>query len=96
MSNTALVGLFYQICELYIDHVLIHGKDAATFIANVQKVFDRLRIFNVKVNSKNKLGVEVVEYVGHVVSATDTSLTLELLLIFNYRRLKKHHYNSSV
>ena len=27
MSNTYLVGLVYQICELYIDDVLIHGRD---------------------------------------------------------------------
>jgi len=78
MSNTVLVGLAYQICELYIDEVLIHGKDAAIFIANVRKVFDRLRGFNPKVNpKKTKLGVEEVEYVGNVVSATGTSFTPE-------------------
>jgi len=78
MSNTVLVGLVYQICELYIDDVLIHGKDEATFIANLRKVFERLREFNVKVNpKKTKLGVDEVEYVGHVVSATGTSFTPE-------------------
>jgi hypothetical protein len=78
MSNTVLVGLVYQICELYIDDVLIHGKDETTFIANLRKVFERLREFNVKVNpKKTKLGVDEVEYVGHVVSATGTSFTPE-------------------
>ena len=28
MSNIVLAGLVYRICELYIDDVLIHGKDS--------------------------------------------------------------------
>ena len=50
MSNTVLAGLLYQICELYIDDVLIHGRDIESFLANVRKVFERLREFNVAVN----------------------------------------------
>ena len=68
----------YQICELYIDDVLIHGRDIESFLANVRKVFERLREFNVAVNpAKTKLGLAEVEYVGHVVSATGTSFTEE-------------------
>ena len=78
MSNTVLAGLVYRICELYIDDVLIHGKDPETFLANVRKVFERLREFNVAVNpKKTKLGLAEVEYVGHVVSAEGTSFTEE-------------------
>ena len=78
MSNTVLAGLVYQICELYIDDVLIHGRDIETFLANLRKVFERLREFNVAVNpAKTKLGLAEVEYVGHVISATVTSFTEE-------------------
>jgi len=78
MSNTVLAGLVYQICELYIDDVLIHGRDIESFLANVRKVFERLREFNVAVNpAKTKLGLAEVEYVGHVVSASGTSFTAE-------------------
>jgi len=52
MSNTVLAGLVYRICKLYIDDVLIHGKDPETFLASVRKVFERLREFNVAVNPK--------------------------------------------
>ena len=56
MSNTVLAGLVYHICELYIDDVLIHGRDFESFLANVRKVFERLREFNVAVNpAKTKL-----------------------------------------
>ena len=62
--------------ELYIDDVLIHGWDIETFLANVRKVFERLREFNVAVNpAKTKLGLAEVEYEGHVISATGISFT---------------------
>ena len=78
MSNTVLAGLVYHICELYIDDVLNHGRDIESFLAKVRKVFERLREFNVAVNSaKTKLGLAEVEYVCHVVSATGTSFTEE-------------------
>ena len=66
MSNTVVAGLVYQICELYRDDVLIHGRDIESFLANVRKVLERSREFNVAVNP-----------VGHVVSATETSFTAE-------------------
>ena len=81
----------YRICELYIDDVLIHGKDPETFLANVRKVFERLREFNVAVEDpkKTKLGLAEVEYVGHVVSATGTSFTEEKRLkVLNFRKTR--------
>jgi hypothetical protein len=43
MSNTVLARLVYHICELYIDDVLIHGRDIESFSANVRKAFARLQ-----------------------------------------------------
>jgi hypothetical protein len=84
MSNTVLAGLVYQICKLYIDDVLIHGRDIKTFLANVRKVFERLRDFNVAVNpAKTKHGLSEVGFVGHVISATWTSCN------FRYQKLKR-------
>ena len=60
MQNKVLNGLVYEICEIYIDDVLIH----------VRRVFKRLWVKNVPVNpKKTKLGLPEVEYVGHHVSA---------------------------
>ena len=50
MSNTVLAWRVYQICELYIDDVLIHGRDLVPFLHNVRTVFERPREFNVAVN----------------------------------------------
>jgi hypothetical protein len=40
MSNTVLAGLVYPICELYIDDVLIHGRDIKSFLTSVRKLFE--------------------------------------------------------
>ncbi len=78
MQNKVLNGLVYEICEIYIDDVLIHGKSEAEFLRNVRRVFEHLRAKNVAVNpKKTKLGLTEVEYVSHLVSATGTSLTPE-------------------
>jgi hypothetical protein len=67
-----------QYVELYIDDVLIHARDIDSFLANVCKIFERLREFNVAVNPvKTKLGLAEVKYVGHVVSAPGTSFKEE-------------------
>ena len=81
MSNTVLAGLLYQIFELYLDDVLIHGRDIESFLANVRKDFKRSREFNVAVNpAKTKLGLSEVEYVDHVLSATEMTQPLRKLI----------------
>ncbi len=45
MQNKVLNGLVYEICEIYIDDVLIHDKE---FLDNTRRVFERLRVKNVK------------------------------------------------
>jgi hypothetical protein len=78
MQNKVLNGRVYEICEINIDDVLIHGKSEAEFLRNVRRVFERLRAKNVAVNpKKTKLGLPEVKYVGHLVSATGTSFTPE-------------------
>jgi hypothetical protein len=55
MQNKILKGLVYEVCEIYIDDVLIHGKSDPEFLYNTRCVFD----------------LAEVEYVGHLVSAKD-------------------------
>ena len=78
MQNKVLNGLVYEICEIYIDDVLIHGKTDTDFLTITRRMFERLCAKKVAVNSrKTKLGLKEVEYVGHLVSATGTSFTPE-------------------
>ena len=62
MSNTVLPGRVYQIYELYIDDVLIHGWDLVPFLHNERKVFEKRREFDVALDpAKSKLGLAEVE-----------------------------------
>ena len=43
MQNKVLNGLVYDICGIYINDVLIHGKTDPEFLLNTRRVFERLR-----------------------------------------------------
>ena len=78
MRNKVFSGMIYEICKIYIDDILIHGKSDPEFLDNLHRVFDRLHDKKFAVNPrKTELGLKEVEYVGHLVSATGTSFTLE-------------------
>lgn len=69
IATQVLDGLIYQICELHIDDVLIDGTDEDTYVNNVRQVFERFRQRKMVVTPrKTELGLEEVEYVGHLVS----------------------------
>ena len=78
-ESAVLAGLVYQICELYIDDVLIHGRDLESFLYIVLKVFEMSQVNQAKI----KLRLAEVEYVGHVISATGITFMEE-------KRLKKY------
>ena len=67
MAHT-LRGLLYDICELYLDDVIIYGRTKEEYMKNLDTVLSRLREKNVSVNpAKCRFGMRSVEYVGHVV-----------------------------
>ena len=78
LTNQVLDGLIYLICELYIDDVLIDGADEDTFVNNVRQGFAWFRKHKIITNpKKTQLGLEEVEYVGHLVSHKGISFTKE-------------------
>lgn len=69
MATTVLVGLLYVCCELYIDDVVVYGENDDAFVDNLKTVFQRFRQHNITLNPKKcKLGLDKVEFVGHVIS----------------------------
>jgi hypothetical protein len=78
MSTIVLAGLMYIICELYIDDVVVHGKDKETYIKNLITVFKRFRKHKVTLNPKKcVLGLTRIEYVGHVLDEHGLSFSDE-------------------
>ena len=82
-QSKVLNGLVYEICEIYIDDVLIHGRTDPAFYKYTRRGFERIRAKKVAVNPrKTRVGLKEVEYVSHLVSASGTPFTPE-------KRLKK-------
>jgi len=76
VSQEVLYGLMYDICELYMDDIIIFAETEEEFVAAIKKVLARFREHNITVNpAKCVLGVQHVEYVGHVVSRQGVSFS---------------------
>ena len=60
MQNKVLNDQVYEICEIYIDDVLIHGKSDPEFLTNTRRAFDRFRDKKVAVNPR-KLELDLEE-----------------------------------
>jgi len=78
IANKVLVGYVTNICEVYIDDVLINGDSDEAYLSNTRKVLERLRSKRVTANpKKTSLGLDKVKYVGHLISSEGISFTSE-------------------
>jgi hypothetical protein len=69
MATVVLAGLLYIICELYLDDILVYGKDENDFVSNLRKVFVQLRRHKVTLGpAKCRFGFSTIEYVGHTIT----------------------------
>ena len=69
-------GLIYNICEVYIDDMLVFGETDDAFLRNVKTVFQRCREKNVTLIAKKLvIGVDTVPFVGHEISATAINMS---------------------
>ena len=78
LAMVVLATIIYIICELYIDDLLIFGNTEDEFCNNLDQVFTQLVKYNITVNpDKCELGVEQLEFVGHVVNEHGLTHTRE-------------------
>jgi hypothetical protein len=76
MGVHILNGLIYNICEVYIDDMLVFGETDDAFIRNVTTVFHRCREKNVTLNAKKiVIGLYTVPFVGHEIRATGIKMS---------------------
>jgi hypothetical protein len=81
ISTTVLAGLIYDICELYIDDVLISGTNEISFLANVRTVLQCFRDYGVVIHpKKNKLVMKELEYEGHLIDKLEN----DRLEVYNF------------
>ena len=76
IAHTVLRDCIYKCCEVYIDDVIIYGETEEEFLANLRTVFARFEQYNIFLNpDKCVLGVNEIEYVGHVVNSQGISMS---------------------
>ena len=74
--SRVLNGIVGAGCEVFIDDIVVYGRNNAEFVCNLRRVFERLRQYRLRVKgSKCRIGQAQVEYLGHLVDGTGVSLT---------------------
>jgi hypothetical protein len=78
MATEVLSEIIHISCELYIDDILVFGRDEQEFLDNVRDVFTRLQKHGITLNPKKcQLGLRKVVYVGHELDGTTLSFSKE-------------------
>ena len=76
LATIVLAGILWYLCELYIDDVLVFGKDEEEYFTNLEKVLQRFALHNITVNpDKCVFGKTEIDYLGHRFSAEGISHT---------------------
>ena len=76
MHTEVLTGLIYNICEIYIDDILFWGSSEEDYLTNLETILARLSVKGITLNPKKcKLGLEEVEYTGHVLDKIGLSFS---------------------
>jgi putative transposase len=78
MQEDVLIGVVFTSAELYIDDIMVFGKDDEDFLKNLRLVLEILKERNLTVNpAKAKICVSEVEAVGHVLDQFGISMSEE-------------------
>ncbi len=84
MEQEVLKGLIGKSCFVYLDDVIIVGTSQEDYLANLRRVLERFREFNLTLKaSKCQFNLEKVEFVGHVISENTLSISDERKSFFS-------------
>ncbi len=76
MTTVVLAGLMYEICESYIDDIIVHAQHKDYMLKNlIRDVFESFRRYKIKLNPKKSvIGLLMIELVGHQIDAEERTL----------------------
>ena len=78
MQTEVLSDLQYNICETYLDDVLTWGQNEEEFLHRLDIILQRFSSVGLTINPKKcSLGLQQVEYTGHVVDSSGLSFSTE-------------------
>lgn len=70
LMEIVLAGLNWQICLIYLDDIIVHGRTFDEMLVNLDKVFSRLQKAGLKLKARKcHLFAQEVENLGHIISA---------------------------
>ena len=70
LMEAILAGLNWEICLIYLDDILIHGRTFDEMLSNLDRVLNKLQEAGLKLKARKcQLFQKEVEYLGHVVSS---------------------------
>jgi hypothetical protein len=76
MATEVLGGLVMNICEIYLDDVIVFADTQLSLVQRLRQCFERFRERGISLNpSKCKLGVTSVEYCGHLIDKDGAHFT---------------------
>ena len=78
LMETVLSGLQWKSCLVYLDDVVIFGRDELELLDRIDEVFSRLKEAGLKLKPKKcKLLARDINYLGHVISAGGIAVSSE-------------------
>ena len=88
MSNIILRDLVQKILEVYLDDIIVYANSPKELNQRLEQVFKRLQSFGITLNpDKVRIGMQEVEYVGHLIDKDGISFSEEKKLhVLNFRR----------
>ena len=78
LMETVLSGLQWKSCLVYLDDVVIFGRDEQELVDSMDEMFSRLKEAGLKLKPKKcKLFAREINYLGHVISAGGIAVSPE-------------------
>jgi len=78
MTTIVLVGLIWNILEVYLDDIIVYGRTEDEFVERLEQLLLRLKERRITLNpKKSRLGMSSIEYVGHIIDSTGLSYSPE-------------------
>ena len=72
LMNYVLRSVIGKICLVYLDDIIVFAKTREEHLANLERIFNLLKEADLKLGlSKCKFMCELVNYLGHVISAKE-------------------------
>ena len=79
VATTLFHDMMHRYVEVYVDDMIVKSRDKADHLATLQRFFERIRRFRLRLNPKKcTFGVTCRKLLGHIVSERGIGLILKI------------------